>query len=122
MGPTLSQINPVEFLTFIVPCVLSCVSPLFSSGRESSVCLDISRLCDACYNPRFVGVVLLRTILFCCVTVADGAYKSVARRAHEFNGTSSSSFYVPVTAFSYSWHQLPPVPRPLSISHSFKLA
>jgi len=88
----------------------SCLSPLLSSGRESSVCLDISRLCDVCYNTRFVGVVLLRTILSSCVTLAGEAYKLVARRAHEYNGTSSSRFYVPVTAFSYSWHQrLPPI-------------
>ena len=105
MGPIMSQINPVEVLTFIVPRMHSWVSPLFSSGRESSVYLDISRLCDACYNPSFVDVVLLRTIPSPCITLAGEAYKLVARRAHECNGTSSSSFYVPVTAFSYSWHQ-----------------
>ena len=106
-------------MTFIVPRMHSCVNPLFSSGRESSVCLDISRLCDACYNTRFVDVALLRTILSSCVTVAGEAYKLFARRAHEYNGTSSSSFYVPVTAFSYSWHQRP---HPLQYLSQFQIS
>ena len=119
LDPILSQINPIEVLknfffisvlTFLVSSMHNCVSPLFSSGHESSVCLGISRLSDACYNPRFVDVVLLRTILSSCITLAGEAYKLVARRAREYSGTSSSSFAMSVTAFSYSWHQRHPLP------------
>jgi hypothetical protein len=130
----LSMINPVDVLKYSFFICFEISSSTYRQMGKSVVsfrpweqCLlrHFSSLWRLLLSPifrnGFVYIVLLRTILSACVTLAGEAYELVARPAHEYNGTPSSSFYVPVTAFSYSWHQRP-TPSTVSISHSFKLA